>query len=230
MAYLMSDHFSSPQWVDLVRGLLDGNAREAMDQHLRDGCDDCLKAYNAWYGLAVFAEEERGFEPPHEALRVAKTYLAQRNVLEGRVAESGRRHAWVPSVLATLVFDSTQALPAGVRAAATAGYSRHLLFAAQSLAIDLHVETASKPGWFLLAGQIADSSAPDRLPHKVDLALVQGDIELSTFQTNEFGEFQCTFDRRKDLTLLVSLESGAISLPLDVLFNPSDSLNSSTES
>jgi len=43
MAYLMSDHFSSPQWVDLVRGLLDGNAREAMDQHLRDGCDDCLK-------------------------------------------------------------------------------------------------------------------------------------------------------------------------------------------
>jgi hypothetical protein len=199
-----------------------------MDQHLRDGCDDCLKAYNAWYGLAVFAEEERGLEPPQEALRVAKTYLAQRNVLEGRVAESGRRHAWVPSVLATLVFDSTQALPAGVRAAS--GYSRHLLFAAQSLAIDLHVETASKPGWFLLAGQIADSSSPDRPPHKVDLALVHGDIEISRFQTNEFGEFQCTFDRRTDLTLLVSLESGAISLSLDVLFNPSKSLNSSTES
>ena len=54
--------------------------------------------------------------------------------------------------------------------------------------------------------------------------------EISTFQTNEFGEFQCTFDRRKNLTLLFALESGAIALPLDVLFNPSNPLSSSTES
>lgn len=224
----MSDHFSSPQWVDLVRGLLAGDAREAMDEHLREGCEECLEAYNAWYGLAVFAEGERGVEPPKEALRVAKSYLGQRSLLDGPVNTPGRRRTWAPSVLATLVFDSMQAAPAGVRA--SAGYSRHLLFAAQSLAIDLHVETASKPGWFLLAGQIADSSHPDRLPQKVELSLVDGDAEISTFQTNEFGEFQCTFDRRKNLTLLFSLESGAIALPLDVLFNPSNPLSSSTES
>jgi hypothetical protein len=229
MNYPMSDHFSSPQWVDLVRGLLEDNAREAMDEHLREGCGECLQAYNDWYGLAAFAEEERGLDLPHEALRVAKSYLAQRSVLEGRVDASGRRRTWAPAVLATLVFDSRQALPAGVRASA-AGYSRHLLFAARSLAIDLHLETASKPGWFLLAGQIADNSCPDHLPHRVELSLVHGDTAVSTFQTNEFGEFQCAFDRRKDLTLLFSLEIGAIALPLDVLFDPSNPLNSSTES
>jgi len=224
----MTDHFSSPQWVDLVRGLLAEDLREEMNQHLRAGCDECRDAHAAWHGFAVFANEESGFEPPHDAVRVAKTYLAQRNLLDGR-SSTARRRAWAPSRLATLVFDSMQAMPAaGVRAGA--GYSRHLLFAAQSLAIDLHVETASKAGWFLLAGQIADSSRPDQLPRKIDLALVDGDREISAFQTNEFGEFQCTFDRRKDLTLLLALDSGAIALPLESLFTPSTPSRPSTES
>jgi hypothetical protein len=122
-----------------------------------------------------------------------------------------------------------QAMPAaGVRAGA--GYSRHLLFESQSLAIDLHVETASKAGWFLLAGQIADRSRPDQLPRTVGLCLVDGDREISVFHTNQFGEFQCTFDRRKDLTLLLALDTGAIALPLESLFTPSTPSRPSTES
>lgn len=225
----MTDHFSSPLWVDLVRGQLAEDVKEEMDQHLRAGCEECREAYAAWYGFAVFAEEESGFEPPRDAVRVAKTCLAQRNLLEG-TGTAAHRRAWASCTFATLVFDSLQVMPAaGVRAGA-AGYSRHLLFEAQSLAIDLHVETASKPGWFLLAGQIADGSRPDQLPRKIDLCLLDGDREISAFRSNEFGEFQCTFDRRKDLTLLLSLESGVIALPLDVLFTASNSLRSSTES
>jgi hypothetical protein len=226
MVSAMTDHFSSPQWVDLVRGLLGEDLRAEMDQHLRAGCDECRQAYAAWSGFATFADEERSFDPPRDAVRVAKSYLSQQNVGEGRAVE--RRRSWGPSMLATLVFDSMQAMPAGVRA--SGAYSRHLLFAAQSMAIDLHVETASKAGWFLLAGQVADSSRPDQLPRRIDLSLVHGDTEISSFQTNEFGEFQCTFDRRKDLTLLFALESGAVALPLDVLFNPSSPLKSSTDS
>ena len=223
----MTEHFSSPLWVDRVRGLLAEDVREEMDQHLRAGCETCQAAHTAWQRFAVFADEESGFEPPRDAVRVAKTYLAQQNILDGR--STARRRAWAPSALATLVFDTMQAAPvAGVRAGA--GYSRHLLFAAQSLAIDLHVETASKAGWFLLTGQVADSNRPDQLPRAIELCLIDGDREISTFQTNEFGEFQCTFDLRKNLTLLFAIESGAIAVPLDVLFNPSKPLSSSTES
>ena len=220
----MTEHFSSPQWVDLVRGLLSEDMKTEMDQHLRAGCGECREAFAAWSGFATFAEAEPGFEPPREAVRVAKTYLAQQHVREGRQAT--RHRSWGPSMLATLVFDSLQASPAGVRA--TGGYSRHVLFSAHSMAIDLHIETASKAGWFLLAGQIADSSQPDRLPRPIEMSLVQGDSEISAFKTNEFGEFQCTFDRRNDLTLLFALEGGDVALPLDTLFTPSSSVKSSS--
>jgi len=96
------------------------------------------------------------------------------------------------------------------------------------MAMALHIETASKAGWFLLAGQIADSSRPDQLPRPIVMSLVQGDTEISTFTTNEFGEFQCTFDRRNDLTLLFALEGGDVALPLDVLFTSSTSVKSSS--
>ena len=79
----MTDHFSSPQWVDLVRGLLSEDLREEMDQHLRAGCEKCREAYAAWHGFAAFAEDESAFEPPRDAVRVSKTYLAQRNLIEG---------------------------------------------------------------------------------------------------------------------------------------------------
>jgi hypothetical protein len=220
----MTNHFSSPQWVDLVRGLLSEDIKAEMDQHLRTGCEECHEAFATWSGFATFAEAEAGFEAPHDAVRVAKTYLVQQQVREGRTA--ARRRAWGPSMLATLVFDSMQAAPAGVRAGG--GYSRHLLFAAQSMAIDLHIETGSKAGWFQLAGQIADSTRPDQPPRPIELSLVEGDTEISAFQTNAFGEFQCTFDRRSDLTLLFALEGGEVALPLDTLFNPSSPVKSSS--
>ncbi len=139
-----------------------------------------------------------------------------------------QRFQWAgPSMLATLVFDSMQASAAGVRASAVGTHGTCCL-PRHSMAIDLHIETASKAGWFLLAGQIADSNRPDQLPRPIDMSLVQGDTEISAFQTNEFGEFQCTFDRRRDLTLLFALEGGEVALPLDVLFNPSTPVKSSS--
>jgi hypothetical protein len=220
----MTNHFSSPQWVDLVRGLLNEDIKAEMENHLRTGCEECCEAFATWSGFATFAQAEAGFEAPHDAIRVAKTYLAQQQVREGGTVA---RRRWAgPSMLATLVFDSMQAAPAGVRAGG--GYSRHLLFAAHSMAIDLHVETAAQAGRFQLAGQIADSSRPDQPPRPIELFLVEGDTEISAFQTNEFGEFQCSFDRRRDLTLLFALEGGEVALPLDMLFSPSSPMKTSS--
>ena len=43
----MTEHFSSPQWVDLVRGLLSEDMKTEMDQHLRAGCGECREAFAA---------------------------------------------------------------------------------------------------------------------------------------------------------------------------------------
>src|SRR4029434_5063482 len=109
----MTEHFSSPQWVDLVRGLLSEDMKTEMDQHLRAGCEECREAFAAWSAFATFAEAEAGFEPPREAVRVAKTYLAQHHVREG--GSITRHRSWGPSMLATLVLDSLHTSPARVR-------------------------------------------------------------------------------------------------------------------
>ena len=73
----MTSHFSSAQWVDLVRGLLSEDITTEMDQHLRTGCEECREAFATWSRFATFAQAEAGFEAPHDAIRVAKTFLAQ---------------------------------------------------------------------------------------------------------------------------------------------------------
>ena len=213
----MTEHFSSPQWVDLVRGLAVDEVKGAMDTHLREGCPNCVEAYRLWRGMAAFAEDERAFTPPEGALRVAKSYLAE----QGLASSQRSRSEWSsrPVTIATLLFDSLQAVPAGVRAAAA--YSRHLLFGAKSLAIDLHIDSGSRPGWFLLAGQVIDKSNPDGPFGRAVVTLMEGDLQVSTFETNEFGEFQCAFDLRKNMKLQVALDHDVVSLPLEVLFDPS---------
>lgn len=216
---VMTEHFSSPQWVDLVRGLAADEVRGAMDTHLREGCRDCVEAYRLWHGMALFAKEDRALTPPEDAVRVARSYLAQHGIATSTVPPAGAR-SFASAIIATLLFDSLQAVPAGVRAS-VASYSRHLLFGAQSLAIDLHIDAGSRPGSFMLAGQIIDKSNPDGPFARATVSLVDGDIAISTFETNEFGEFQCMFDLRKNMKLHVALEHEIITLPLEVLFDPS---------
>src|SRR4026208_2366813 len=94
----MTSHFSSPQWVDLVRGLLSEDMKAEMNQHLRTACEGCCTAHDLWSGFAAFADVEIGFAPPRDAVRVAKTYFAQQHVREGRT--TAKRHSWRPSMLA----------------------------------------------------------------------------------------------------------------------------------
>ena len=214
----MREHFTAAQWVDLVRGQLTNEIASDMDRHLRMGCAECVAAFDAWQGLAVFAAEERESTPPADAVRVAKSYLAQ-HTLAASGATADSIGSWASATLATLVFDSKNVAPAGVRAAAT--FSRHLVFEAKSLIVDLHIDTASRAGWFLLQGQVADSHRPLEPRERFWLSLVDDRHEISTFQTNEFGEFRCTFDLRRTLKLMVYASRDVVAIPIETLFDPS---------
>jgi hypothetical protein len=221
--FQVREHFTSPQWVDLVRGQLPEEVATEMDRHLRAGCTTCVAAFDAWQGLAVFAREEREITPPENVVRVAKSFLTQRKFADP-VPGAQPIVAWASATLATLVFDSKLAAPAGVRASATA-FSRHLVFGAGSLVVDLHLDMASRAGWFLLAGQIADRDFPDRPLENVWLSLVDDRQELTTFRTNELGEFRCTFDLRRALKLMVYAGRDVIAIPMETLFDPSTDSN-----
>jgi len=221
--FQVREHFTSPQWVDLVRGQLAEEVATEMDKHLRAGCTTCVAAFDAWQGLAVFAREEREVAPPEDVVRVTKSFLAQRKFTDP-VPGARPIVAWASATLATIVFDSRLTVPAGVRASASA-YSRHLVFGARSLVVDLHIDTAPRAGWFLLAGQIADRNQPDKPLENVWLSLVDDRQELSTFRTNELGEFRCTFDLRRTLKLMVYAGRDVIAIPMETLFDPSSDSN-----
>ena len=216
---MMAEHFSSPQWADLVRGVAPAEVRGTMETHVRAGCPDCVDAYRLWTDVAVFAQDERALTVPENALRVAKSYFAAQGL--GASPPPERHRSLASAIIATLLVDSLQTAHAGVRSGAGA-YSRHLLFGAGSLAIDLHVDAGSRPGSFLLAGQIIDKSSLARPFARAAVSLVDGDVTISTFETNEFGEFQATLDLLKNMKLLVAFEHDLVTLPLDVLFDPSN--------
>jgi hypothetical protein len=58
---------------------------------------------------------------------------------------------------------------------------------------------------------------------------MEGDLTTGTFETNEFGEFQGTFELRNNIRLQVTLEHQVVSLPLEVLFDRSNPLTSADE-
>ena len=214
----MREHFTSPQWVDLVRGQLAEEVATEMDRHLRAGCSVCVAAFDAWQGLALFAAEERTLTPPADAVRVAKSHFAQQTLAAPLASPSYPFVSWASATLATLVFDSHQAAPAGIRAAAT--FSRHVVFDAESLVIDLHIETGSRAGSFLLSGQIVDRHNPARAVDNIWLSLVNDRLEMSTSQTNHLGEFRCTFDFRPALKLMVYAGRDVVALPIETLLDP----------
>jgi hypothetical protein len=183
------------------------------------GCGECVAAFDAWQGLAVFASEERASIPPAEAIRVAKSYLAQQKLATLGTETLPPIGLWASATLATLVFDSRQASPAGLRAAAATS-SRHFVFGANSLLIDLHIDVASGTGWFLLEGQVADSRRPDVPLDNVWLSLVDDRQEITTFQTNALGEFRCTLDLRRALKLMVYAGRDVVAIPIETLLDP----------
>lgn len=75
-----------------------------------------------------------------------------------------------------------------------------------------------------MAGQIADATRPDQPVRGVQVAISDGSSELAAVRANEFGEFQCEFDMRPDLTLVLSVHSRSrIAVPLDVMLESAGS-------
>ena len=134
-------------------------------------------ALDTWQGLALFAAEERTVTPPAGAVRVAKSYLAQRTFAAPLATPSHPIVSWASATLGTLAFEDHQAVLAGVRAAAT--FSRHVVVDAESPAIDLHIETTARAGWFLPSGQIVDRRNPARLGREHRSSLVDHRQEIS---------------------------------------------------
>lgn len=202
-------HYSAEEWVHFAMHQVQQIQAAAMKQHLAAGCKKCSAEANLWSRVVQLAASGVSSEPPFSAVE----HVRQAFVL----AES--RDATLPALIPRLTFDSLWAPAlAGVRSVSDA--SRHVMYAAGQMSIDMRLESEPKSERMNLAGQISMASVQENEfpPMAVVVSGKTGD--LATTKTNQFGEFHLAFVPEQGLQIsfaiagkqdiLIPLESSAL--------------------
>ncbi len=114
-----------------------------------------------------------------------------------------------------LVFDTAQS-PVGEGVRRRDVTSRHLLYHAEDLCLDLRIEREPRGGRAVLVGQLADLGDPLRpVPPLPVFLLSEGEILAST-GTNRLGEFQMSIEPRPAMQICFPLAGERlIEVPID---------------
>lgn len=188
-------HFSPAEWVDFARGLLPPTEAAAIEAHLSNRCEECLKSMSVWKAVLESLSEEQRYVPPDEVVQqVLAAYAVH------------KPWGWLHAVArnAKLVFDSlSQPVPAFVRSSTSS--SRRLVHEAEPFVIDLRLENVREN--LFLIGQILNSERPTEGLYGVDILLVDGEDLVARTKASTSGEFevQCDRHRIRDLRLFINI-------------------------
>jgi hypothetical protein len=69
-------HFSDELWADFVRNLTPVATAQAMQKHIEEGCTKCQAVLKSWQSVFRIAQEESGYSPPEDTVRIAKAQFA----------------------------------------------------------------------------------------------------------------------------------------------------------
>jgi hypothetical protein len=186
-------HFDIGAWTDFARGCAAAADRAAMQAHLSAGCGRCQTTLNLLQRIVVTVRGDGLQEPPPDVVRCARAISALQ-----RPRTSG---AWN---VARLVYDSLrEPLPAGIRADTRA--SRHAVFEAGDLFIDLRVEREHDQSLMRLVGQLTHRADPNRVLTASPVLLMGRRDVVAHAVSNRFGEFQMDYPPARDLRLCIAL-------------------------
>jgi hypothetical protein len=195
-------HYRTEEWVDFVMNQAPQNQTAEMQKHLDAGCKKCSEMASLWNRVGQIANREVALDPPASAVRHVRQAFSV-------LASSNRMQ--VP----TLTFDSlwSPAL-AGVRAAAAT--SRHVMYAANRLSIDMRLEAEPRSERINLAGQISLASVQEQDYPPIPVVVSGKSGHLATTTTNGFGEFQLSFVPEQGLQISFAIAGKEeIVIPLD---------------
>jgi len=106
-------------------------------------------------------------------------------------------------VVATLLFDSFQSSRSGVRGS-SAG-TRHLLYEAAGISIELSLDSLPSTGDVLLTGQVVQPGETLAGMREMPVQLLHGRKTIAQTQTNSFGEFHLKGGAGKGMQVAVGL-------------------------
>ena len=195
-------HVTTEEGIDLANQVLSPSQRLALEGHLECGCERCMKAISRWRRVRRMAAAETSYQPPKEAVRIAKAAFA------GSPWARARKASGIIEVL----FDSfLQPALEGVRSAGAG--TRRMLYRAGPFQVDLQIEAPAGGGSVVVTGQLLDLRDPEIVGSHVPLMLsnLRGRVIRAT--TNQFGEFREEIEGTGDLELVFH---GAKDMPVTI--------------
>jgi hypothetical protein len=198
-------HYSQTEWIDFVRNAVPAELRVSMQEHLDQGCGNCLKIAYTWAAVVEFAGRERFYEPPAGAVRKAESYFTP--FILTRRESTGVR-------ILQHVFDSFELSALGGIRSSNRSVPRQLMYNSGSMVVDLRVERKSSSNSIALTGQLVDAQVPEGVLEEIPVLLFSNGYAPVETTTNDCGEFNLSFKaaehpglllRMKDVDLLLLL-------------------------
>ena len=190
----VNQHPDTWEWLDFVRGVGDPAGQSANAAHLSSGCQRCQTVVRGLRAVADATAREAQYDPPASVLRRAQAIFPVREP--------------AMSVFAKLIYDNFHdPLPAGLRAQGR--LTRHALYDAGDVFVDLQYEHDAVSETVTLVGQVSDRVDPQINTTSLPILLMARTGLVASAMCNRLGEFGMQFRTARDLRLYVPLrESG----------------------
>jgi hypothetical protein len=197
-------HFQLEDWVDFVRDVASGEQKSRLQNHLDQGCNDCIKTVRAWRSVAKSAKQELSYEPPTSSINIARSYFSGYRSIVSQAASFR---------IAVLAFDSLQsAVLGGIRSGEQA--PRQLMYNCGDVVIDLRAIAKPASHQMALVGQVANGQEEFFAMEGLALSVLQDGETLQQTSSNEFGEFQLLLPSSENLQLLIAMKGAMVVLHL----------------
>jgi len=177
--------------IDFANQVVPTTRKTAMERHLKE-CGRCAKAVSQWQRARQCADAEPNYQPPQDAVRIAKAAFAGLELALKRQPASSS---------VELVFDSFLHAPVGGFRSAGSG-TRQMLYRADPFQIDLHVEVQPGDKRVVVTGQLIGLRDPQVVGGNVGLILANLCGRIVRTVTNQFGEFRAEIENSGDLALV----------------------------
>jgi hypothetical protein len=207
-------HYGIAQWVDFARGIAPETSRDAMRNHLTEGCSECGEMADFCRKLQVVSMQAASHPAPEWVVRSAKAIFP---------VEAQPRRTRTMRLAIELIYDSfLLPAPSGLRSSWQVGWQA--LYRAGDCSVDLRIEPELASSRAAVIGQVSNHLLPDERLEGVPVCLKLGKLVVAETRSNRFGEFLIEYEQQDRLRLWVYLEdrSKHFQLPLKKLTSDHD--------
>jgi hypothetical protein len=189
-------HYDITRWIDYLRGLVNVQEHSEMTRHLSE-CSSCRTTHDLFARVAVRMQSDLHYEIPEYVIRKARAIFP---------ANAPAKRTLLQRLTGSLVFDSLQQ-PALAGARSGTPGMRHALYEAGEYSVDIRMEEERGSTRVNMVGQLAlrehTTDSLDRIP----VMLMSGRKVVAEVVSNEFGEFQLSYEPDPHLKLHVPIRA-----------------------